>query len=115
MPSGTAGRCTGEVVAIRCAPALPELAITTEVMVATRCAPALPELAITTEVMVATRCAPALPELAIATGGSLDFSSFVYRGRTWPARPMIDEPEKRDSHRHGDRRGGATGWVVLLL
>ncbi|ELR81885.1 hypothetical protein W7U_24050 [Mycobacterium sp. H4Y] len=49
-------------------------------MVATRCAPALPELAIATEQMVATRCAPALPELAIATGGSLDFSSCVYIG-----------------------------------
>jgi hypothetical protein len=84
-------------------------------MVATRCAPALPALAIAMRFMVATRCAPALPALAIATSGSLDFSSFVYQGRTWPTRPMIDEPEKLDSHRHGDRSGGAAGLVVLLL
>jgi hypothetical protein len=84
-------------------------------MVATRCAPALPELAITTATLVVTRCAPALPELAITTSGSLDFSSFVYQGRTWPTRPMIDEPEKRDSHRHRDRGSGAAGLVVLLL
>jgi hypothetical protein len=84
-------------------------------MVATRCAPALPGLAIAAVTMVATRCAPALPGLAIATGGSLDFSSFVYRGRTWPTRPMIDEPEKLDSHHHGDRRCGGAGLVVLLL
>jgi hypothetical protein len=50
-------------------------------MVATRCAPALPELAIATGTMVATRCAPAPPELAIATSGNLDFSSCVYSGK----------------------------------
>ena len=49
------------------------------------------------------------------TSGSLDFSSCVYRGRTWPTRPMIDEPEKRDSHGHCDRCRGAAGLVVLLF
>jgi hypothetical protein len=58
---------------------------------AIRCAPALPELAIATGTTVAIRCAPALPELAIATGGNLDISSCVYRKDLAP-RPMIDEP-----------------------
>ena len=77
---GTHARCIHRRVATRCAPALPELAITTATRVATRCAPALPELAITTATRVATRCAPALPELAITTSGNLDFSSCVYIG-----------------------------------
>jgi hypothetical protein len=68
------------MLATRCTPALPELAIALHQVVATRCTPALPELAIALHQVVATRCTPALPELAIATSGSLDFSSCVYIG-----------------------------------
>jgi hypothetical protein len=54
-----------------------ELPVVVYKMVATRCAPAPPGLAIATATRVATRCAPAPPGLAIATGGNLDFCSCV--------------------------------------
>ena len=77
--------------------------------------PALPGWRSPSGTTVATRCARLCRSWRSPRAVTWTFPAACTRGRTWPTRPMIDEPEKRDPHRHGDRCRGAARLVVLLL